>query len=127
MSAFSVVDLDNDGDLDLVTNAVNGPLRVFRNNAQSRRALSVELRDHRGNRFGIGSKVEIHYGENGGRHQVRELKAGGGFLSYDPPIAHFGLDAFEEVARIEVLWSTGERSVLEGPFAADARYRVERR
>jgi hypothetical protein len=127
VTAFTFADLDNDGDLDIVTNSVNGPLRIHRNNETRHGALSIELRDHRGNRFGIGSKIEIHYGENGSRHQIRELKAGGGFLSYDAPIAHFGLGEFDEVERIEVAWSTGERTRLDGPFAADVRYRIERR
>ena len=28
--------------------------------------------------------------------------------------------------RIEIVWSTGEKSELEGPFATGARYRVTR-
>jgi uncharacterized membrane protein YraQ (UPF0718 family) len=127
VSAFTFADLDNDGDLDIATNSVNGPLRIFRNNEVRRRALTVELRDHRGNRFGIGSKIEIHYGAGAQRHQTRELKAGGAFLSYDPPVAHFGLGEHDEVARLEIAWSTGERTTLEGPFPSDTLYRIERR
>ena len=96
------------------------------NNEPSNNSISVDLRDHRGNRFGIGSKVIIHYG-GASRRQVREIKAGGGYMSYDPPVAHFGLGAFEEVNRMEIIWSTGERTEIEGPFHSRALYRIERR
>jgi hypothetical protein len=125
VSAYTYLDLDNDGDLDIVTNSVNGPFRVYRNNETRNHALSVELRDHRGNSFGIGSKITIHYA-GGRRHQIREIKSGGGFLSYDAPVAHFGLGHFDTVERIEVAWSTGETTRHEGPFPADAQYRIER-
>jgi hypothetical protein len=61
------------------------------------------------------------------RHQVVEIKSGGGFLSHDAPIAHFGLGALESIERIEVSWSTGETTSHVGPFPADVHYRVERR
>ena len=126
VSAYTYVDFDNDGDLDIITNSVNGPLKAFVNNEPSNNSISVDLRDHRGNRFGIGSKVIIHYG-GASRRQVREIKAGGGYMSYDPPVAHFGLGAFEEVNRMEIIWSTGERTEIEGPFHSRALYRIERR
>ena len=126
VSAFTYADIDRDGDLDIVTNSVNGPFRVYKNNEAKNSSMSVELRDYRGNRFGIGSKVFVHYaGEE--RHQVREIKSGSGFLSFDEPVAHFGLGGYESVDRIEVIWSTGEETVHPGPFQANLRYRIERR
>jgi hypothetical protein len=86
----------------------------------------IELRDHVGNRFGIGSKIIIHYGAGGARHQMREIQASGGFLSFDASIAYFGLGEFPRVERVEVMWSTGERSELRGDFAAGARYILHR-
>ena len=47
---------------DIITNSINGPLKIFVNNESSNNSISVELRDHRGNRFGIGGKVVIRYG-----------------------------------------------------------------
>ena len=126
VSTYTYVDMDNDGDLDIITNSINGPLKIFVNNESSNNSISVELRDHRGNRFGIGAKVIIRYG-GGERRQIREIKAGGGFMSYDPPVAHFGLGAFEEVDKMEIIWSTGERTEIEGPFRSGALYRIERR
>jgi hypothetical protein len=62
VSAYVYVDFDNDGDLDIVTNTINGPLKVFVNNESVNNSIAVDLRDHRGNRFGIGAKIVIHYG-----------------------------------------------------------------
>ncbi|MDH3685433.1 MAG: FG-GAP-like repeat-containing protein [Myxococcales bacterium] len=125
-SAYSYLDLDNDGDLDIVAVPINGPLWVYENESTTGNPIEFELRDFAGNRQGIGSKIIVHYGPGEKRHQMRELQSGGGFISFDPTIAHFGLGEHERVARVEIHWSTGEKSELEGPFATGARYRVTR-
>ena len=76
--------------------------------------------------FGIGSKIIIYYGLDGSRHQAREIIASGGFISFDAPMAYFGLGDFEQVERVEVVWSTGERSELTGEFRVGARYIISR-
>lgn len=125
--AYTYVDFDNDGDLDIVSVPFQSDPWIYRNQTQNRNSIAVELRDHVGNRFGIGSTIVVHYGQADERHQIREIKAGGGYLSFDAPIAHFGLGSHGNVSRIEVTWSTGERSVLEGDFRSGARYRITRR
>ena len=124
-SAYSYVDIDNDGDLDIVVVPLVGPVLVYVNNSKANR-VAFELRDHQGNRFGIGSKIVIHYGDAGSRHQMREIQASGGFLSFDAPIAYFGLGEFQRVEGVEVHWSTGERSEIRGDFTAGARYILHR-
>jgi uncharacterized membrane protein YraQ (UPF0718 family) len=123
--AYTYVDLDNDGDLDIVVAPLMGPLLVYVNNSKANR-IAFELRDHVGNRSGIGSKIIVHYGPGGARHQMREIQASGGFLSFDAPIAYFGLGEFQRVERVEVQWSTGERTEIKGDFPAGARYVVQR-
>jgi hypothetical protein len=121
---YSYVDFDRDGDLDVITVAINGPVWMYENRIGGGNAIAFELRDERGNRFGVGSRVVVHHGP--GRHQVREIQSGGGFISFDPYVAHFGLGADERVERVEVHWSTGERSELGGDFRAGATYRITR-
>jgi uncharacterized membrane protein YraQ (UPF0718 family) len=125
-SGYSYVDFDRDGDLDVIAVAINGPIWVYENRTGAGSAIAFELRDERGNRFGIGSRVVVHHGPGGSRHQVREIQAGGGFISFDPYVAHFGLGADDRVEGVEVLWSTGERSALDGDFPAGATYRITR-
>jgi uncharacterized membrane protein YraQ (UPF0718 family) len=124
-SAYTYVDLFNTGNMDIVAVPIVGPVLVYVNNSTQTR-IAFELRDEVGNRFGIGSKVIIHYGAGGARHQLREIQASGGFISFDAPVAYFGLGGFQRVERVEVRWSTGERSEITGDFQAGARYIVHR-
>jgi len=125
-AAYTYVDVDEDGDLDVIEIAIDGPVWLHRNDRAKGNAIVFAIRDQIGNSFGIGTRVIIHYGERGEHHQVREIKASGGFVSTDDPLAHFGLGAFDSVARVEIWWSTGERSEMAGPFAAGHRYRLTR-
>jgi uncharacterized membrane protein YraQ (UPF0718 family) len=125
-SSYSYIDIENDGDLDLIVFPAAGPVTIYRNDVAKGNAIAFEIRDHVGNHFGIGSKIMIHYGRDESLHQMREIQAGGGFVSYDAPIAHFGLGEVENVDRVEILWSTGERTEMEGRFSAGGRYIVTR-
>lgn len=126
-ASYAYIDMDHDGDLDIITVPTVGPVIVYVNNGATGNSIAFELRDQVGNHFGVGSKIVIHYGPDESRHQVREIQAGGGFVSFDAPIAHFGLGEHAGVGRVEILWSTGERSELRGDFAAGARYIISRR
>ncbi len=123
--AYTYTDMDNDSDLDIVTVPAAGPIAVYRNNTQSGQAIAFELRDEQGNHFGIGSTITIYYGTD--QHQMREIQASGGFLSFDAPIAHFGLGEVETIDRIEIQWSTGEVSELNEPLPAGSRYIITRK
>jgi hypothetical protein len=118
-------DVHNDGWPDILFTSELG-LLLYRNNQDGNNAIAFELRDKAGNSFGIGSRVIIHYGENGERHQLRELMLSGGKGSFDAPVAHFGLGSHERVSRVEILWSTGERCEIKGDFTVGGRYRITR-
>jgi hypothetical protein len=126
VSAYTVVDFDRDGDLDFITNSINGPLWLLRNNTQENKSIVFAVQDEIGNRDGIGSQLTIHYGPDGKLHQMREIKSGGGYLSFDEPLTHFGLGKSLAVDRVEVRWSTGEQTTLQGPFDAGHRYTIRR-
>jgi len=126
VSAYTVVDFDRDGDLDFVTNSINGPLWLLRNNSRTGHSIIFQLRDEVGNRDGIGTKFTIHYGPGGERHQLRELKASGGYISFDEPLAHFGLGEYSRVDRLEIEWSTGGTTLIPGPFEAGHMYSLQR-
>lgn len=123
-AAATAFDMDNDGDLDMVTHPVNGPLTVFRNNAQGA-ALVFELEDHIGNFDAIGARVMLVGAD--GMEQMREVQLGGGFMSFDAPRVHFGLGEASEAAGARIRWADGFESVVEGPLKAGQLYRVVRR
>ncbi len=120
--SYSLVDLDGDGDLDIVLNSFQGPVRIFRNNSQ-RAALNVELRDSSGNRFGIGAQITIEYAD--GKKQIRELKAGGGYMSFDPPVAHFGLNDVTEISRLDIQTSRGRHYSIKHRLPTSNHYVIE--
>lgn len=124
-AAASVLDLDGDGDLDIITVPVNSPVTAFINNAGSN-SISVRLEDHVGNRDGVGARVEITDQQLPTGLQSREIQLGGGFMSFDSTMVHFGLGGLNSVDGLRVRWPDGEVSDIEGPLQASATYLVRR-
>ena len=124
-SSYTYIDMDRDGDLDIIANTLYGPFKVYTNNTQGN-SVTIKLVDEQGNRFCLGCTLIIRYGPDGKRHQMREIKAGGGFHSYDVPIAHFGLGEYKTIRQIEITWSTGETSKLKHDFSANNEYTIHR-
>ncbi len=125
-AAASKFDIDNDGDLDLLTIPVNGPAKLFVNNTNNDAGLSLSLRDHLGNRFGIGATVIARYGENLELMQSRELQLGGGFMSFDAPRLHFGLGTHKQVSQLEIRWVDGSSSTIKEPLLGGRHYTITR-
>ena len=123
-AAATAFDADNDGDLDMITHPVNGPLVYFRNNTQ-RRALVFELQDEAGNHDGIGAVITVT--DATGRTQSREIQLGGGFMSFDAPRAHFGLGSEAEATGVTIRWADGTETVIDGPLSVGHVYRIARK
>ena len=124
--AFVFLDYDLDGDLDIISRSLAGELDLFVNHQQERRAVSFEFRDEQGNHFGIGNRVTLFYGDDVERHQIREITAGGGFVSFNPPVAHFGLGPHERIKRLRVDWMGGGSSTVDRPLEAGRHYVIRR-
>ncbi|MDU8925806.1 FG-GAP-like repeat-containing protein [Alisedimentitalea sp. MJ-SS2] len=116
-------DADGDGDLDILTHPVNGPLAFFRNNAQSR-AIGFALVDHTGNRDGIGAVITLT--DSTGRSQRQELQLGGGFMSFDAPHVHFGLADLPEADSAHIRWPDGSETTIAGPLPTGQLYTITR-
>jgi len=123
-ASATAFDMEGDGDLDLITHPVNGPLVMFRNNAQDGHAIAFELEDMVGNRDGIGAVLTLTDGD--GRMMTREIQLGGGFMSFDAPRVHFGLGTAAFAASLTIRWADGTVSAITGPFDAGALYTVRR-
>ena len=100
-------DLDKDGDLDIVTNDMNGPAQVYRNNSnkqQRKNYLRIEFNGKPGNLNGIGARVKIFtiFGI-----QIAENFQCRGFESSIEPVMHFGLDTLNKVDSLIVYWPDG--------------------
>ncbi|MDN5215251.1 VCBS repeat-containing protein [Fulvivirgaceae bacterium BMA12] len=105
-------DLDNDGDLDLVVNNIDGEAFVYRNNARDKglNYLRIKLIGPEKNPLGIGAGITLKYN---GNIQYEEFKIVRGYLSSVEPIVHFGLDTISAIASLEVKWKDGKSSILE--------------
>jgi Flp pilus assembly protein TadD len=110
--AFAVFDADGDGGNDLVLRSRTGPqLRLLRNAAgRARRRLAVRLRGRRGNWDAIGARLTLT--TTAGR-EVRELRAGSGFLSQHSKRLVFGM-GYEERADLRIDWPAGGVSSFGG-------------
>lgn len=116
-------DFDHDGDLDILTQPVNAPVVMFENTSQSGTSVAFRLEDALGVHDGVGASITV---EAGGLTQVRELHSGGGFMAFDAPVAHFGLNGAQVLDRVAVDWPDGTRTVLEDGLEAGALYTIRR-
>ncbi|UII74612.1 VCBS repeat-containing protein [Flagellimonas sp. HMM57] len=95
-------DLDNDGDLDLVTNNINRPATIYLNKTNTAsNYLKIRLEYQGENPFAIGTKV---YSFHQGKLQYKELYTSRGFQSSSEPIVHFGYGAVQKVDSLRIVW-----------------------
>ena len=96
-------DLDNDGDLDLVTNNINQPAFLYRNNADHEQShyIKIKLKGFANNTSAVGAKVGIRVG---GQLQVQELYPTRGFQSCMPAEIIFGTGPNTTIDSLWVLW-----------------------
>ena len=104
-------DLDNDGDLDIVTNNINDPAFLFENTLikkeqsakdSSRHYLRIELTGPKKNAAAFGAKVKIWFN---GQQQVAESECVRGYLSKSENTLHFGLGTVTLIDSLRVYWA----------------------
>ena len=99
---LAAADYDNDGDVDIAINTIGGALVLLENSAADGNWLEVEL-----DGFSPGARVKVVLPD--GRTLVREVQAGGSYLSSEDPRIHFGLGAATEVRALVIRAPDGTR------------------
>jgi hypothetical protein len=109
-------DIDNDGDLDVVVTANNGPARLFRNDGGNRNnAIRIKTIGSRSNRDGIGARVEVSVR---GARRWQIVKTGSSYGSQSELPLTFGLGANTSVESVRVRWPSGQVDTI-GALAAN--------
>lgn len=103
------VDLDNDGDLDLVSNNLNAPASILQNNTAAANWLKIKFKGADKNPFGVGTAVKLWTGD---QMQYYENQCVRGFQSSVEPILTIGLGLHTQVDSLQVTWPGGLRQTL---------------
>lgn len=111
------VDLDNDGDLDIVTNNIDEEATLFENKSSKvANAISFEFKGSNKNTQGVGVKVTLYTEKTA---QYQEMTLTRGFQSSVAPRLHFGLGNSQKIDSVFVLWPDGKEQLLTNIEADD--------
>ena len=102
-------DIDQDGDLDIAIVNNGRRFALMRNDGEHGNWLQIQLEGKLSNRDGVGAKIYLWAD---GQQQLRQVKAGSGFLSTSQCEPVFGLGSSEQVDRLEIHWPAGGVQVL---------------
>lgn len=114
-----LIDVDGDGDLDIVTNEFNAMPQVLVSNLSARlpvHAASVRLHGTRSNRQGLGATVTAVLAN--GRRVVKVMDGVSGYLSRSDLPLYFGFGDADHASSLEVRWPSGTHQVVPGPIRA---------
>jgi len=119
------VDLDNDGDLDYVTNNIDDKAFIYRNTTREKAKsgnnyLQIKLNGKEGNTMALGAKVELWAGT---QYQYAEHFLARGYASGVDPVVHFGVGEAIQIDSIRIAWPTGKTETVI--LALQANQRIE--
>ncbi len=107
-------DLDNDGDLDIVTNNLNQESFLYQNlsqeNASKNNFIKVSFNGTDLNKFGIGAKIIAH---NSDENQYFENYTTRGYMSSVAPKINIGIGEKTVLDSLTVIWPDGKYQVVQ--------------
>jgi ASPIC and UnbV/FG-GAP repeat len=115
-------DFDNDGYVDVVVANNGDPPTLLRNvSNHANHFVNFKLVGTKSNRDALGARIRVTSGKIS---QIREIVAGGSYLSQSDLRANFGLGNMTVALTVEVAWPSGARQVFHD-IKADRFYLIE--
>ena len=116
-NAAVYVDLDNDGDLDLVMSSFDEPALVYENTLNSAdelgsHSIRVKLNGSESLPQTFGTKIHIY--SSSSDNQFKEQSPYRGFMSSLDPVIHFGLGDTEVLDSMVITWPDDRQYILYG-------------
>jgi hypothetical protein len=109
-------DFDNDGDVDVLVNTVNGMPQLLRCDSKlNNNWIKIRPMGVKSNRSGIGARIKVTSrvkGETKPTIQIDEVRSGSGYISQGDLRVHFGLGKADRVESVEVRWPSGQVDTL---------------
>lgn len=108
-------DLDNDGDLDMVTNNINDPAFLYENTLQKPENqgkvnyLRIGFAGEKPNLAGIGTKLTVYADSQLFYYEHSPTR---GYISTVEPFAHIGLGGATQADSLRVIWPDGRTQLL---------------
>jgi hypothetical protein len=103
-------DFNNDGKIDIVVTALNGPPQLLMNRSPNRNHwIILKLIGTKSNRDGLGTKVKITTSHGS---QYNQATTAVGYNSSSDKRVHFGLGESTVIDKIELSWPSGIRQTL---------------
>jgi hypothetical protein len=104
-------DFDNDGDVDVVVNNLDGPPTLLRNDGgNGNGSIVIKCVGTRSNRSAIGTRVKVTTGEHA---QIDEVMSGSSYYSQSDFRLHFGLGRAVKADTVEVAWPSGVKEAFQ--------------
>jgi hypothetical protein len=116
-----LLDVDGDGDLDIITNEFNAAPQVLISTLTATRKVhyvKVRLVGTRSNRQGLGAVVTARLPDH--RLLTKVMDGKSGYLSQSDLPLYFGLGDAEQVESLEVHWPSGSHQVYPRPVHSGA-------
>ncbi len=121
---IGLIDLDNDGRIDLFVANANGEPYLYHNclplGANGPHWAEFVLEGTKSNRFAVGAQVRI---TAGGRTMLRFVNGGNGFASQSSYRVHCGLASQTTIDNLEIRWPSGAKQTFE-KLGADCIYKI---
>jgi len=119
-----IFDLDDDGDLDIVTNDFNSEPQILVSDLAQRKQihwLKILLEGTTSNRNGIGAIVRVHAG---GQIYTKYNDGKSGYLAQSVLPLYFGLGDTTRIENVEVAWPSGKKQRLTAGLEENQTLRI---